>query len=114
MIGRQPNWHPQGASEAHCCTLALLALPVKHVQMPSCIASGIVSGPIESCLRQVMYDRACTFWHMLWNIFTEYNLLQGRQWMQFYATQMRFFRQMLMAAKVIPVPHYELYVHEFP
>jgi hypothetical protein len=51
---------------------------------------------------QVMYDRSCTFWHMLWNIFNEYNLITNRQWMQFYGTQMRFFRQMLMAAKVGP------------
>ncbi len=50
---------------------------------------------------QVMYDRACKFWHFLFNIFQEYRLMNGRQWMQFYAAEQRFFRQMLMAAKVM-------------
>lgn len=58
-----------------------------------------------------MYDRACTFWHMLWNICTEYDLLGGRGWMQFYGTQMRFFRQMLMAAKVWICPTLGLPFH---
>ncbi|CAL8463694.1 g3228 [Coccomyxa elongata] len=49
---------------------------------------------------KVMYDRACKFWHFLFNIFQEYHLMNGRQWMQFYAAEQRFFRQMLMAAKV--------------
>lgn len=60
---------------------------------------------LELCLGQVMYDRACKFWHFLYNIFQEYHLLSGRQWMMFYATEMRFFRQMLMAAKACtPLP----------
>ncbi len=57
------------------------------------------------CLyEQVMYDRACMFWHFLYNIFQEYRLMSGRQWMNFYATEMRFFRQMIMAAKVDTAP----------
>ena len=52
---------------------------------------------------QVCYDRTCQFWALLWRLFNEYGLLSGKErngWMQFYACQIRFFRQMLMAAKV--------------
>ena len=47
-----------------------------------------------------MYNRATQFWHALYNIFSQYKLIKGRQWMHFFGTQQRFFRQMLMAAKV--------------
>ena len=47
-----------------------------------------------------MYNRAAQFWHALYNIFSQYKLIRGRQWMHFFGTQQRFFRQMLMAAKV--------------
>ena len=59
---------------------------------------------VGRCVAQVMYDRACKFWHFLYSIFQEYRLMSGRQWMMFYATEMRFFRQMLMAAKVLLGP----------
>lgn len=59
---------------------------------------------VGGCVAQVMYDRACKFWHFLYSIFQEYRLMSGRQWMMFYATEMRFFRQMLMAAKVLLGP----------
>ena len=49
---------------------------------------------------QVMYNRAAQFWHALYNIFSQYKLIKGRKWMHFFGTQQRFFRQMLMAAKV--------------
>ena len=49
---------------------------------------------------QVMYNRAAQFWHALYNIFSQYKLIRGRSWMHFFGTQQRFFRQMLMAAKV--------------
>lgn len=49
---------------------------------------------------QVMYNRAAQFWHALYNIFSQYKLIRGRKWMHFFGTQQRFFRQMLMAAKV--------------
>ena len=47
-----------------------------------------------------MYNRAAQFWHALFNIFSQYKLIRGRSWMHFFGTQQRFFRQMLMAAKV--------------
>ena len=56
---------------------------------------------------QVCYDRTCQYWALLWRLFSEYNLLQGNGrngWMQFYACQIRFYRQMLMAAKVRAPP----------
>ena len=68
----------------------------KHHFFSSCTLSDLCS-----YVAQVMYDRACKFWHFLFNIFQEYHLMSGRQWMQFYAAEQRFFRQMLMAAKVL-------------
>ena len=59
---------------------------------------------------QVCYDRTCQYWALLWRLFTEYGLLNSSQkgpngWLQFYACQIRFYRQMLMAAKVrAPTP----------
>ena len=50
-----------------------------------------------------MYNRSAQFWHALYNIFSQYKLIRGRQWMHFFGSQQRFFRQMLMAAKVLSV-----------
>lgn len=50
-----------------------------------------------------MYNRAAQFWHALYNIFSQYKLIKGRQWMHFFGSQQRFFRQMLMAAKAGPL-----------
>ncbi len=49
---------------------------------------------------QVMYNRAAQFWHALYTMFSQYKLIRGREWMHFFGSQQRFFRQMLMAAKV--------------
>lgn len=49
---------------------------------------------------QVMYNRAAQFWHALFTMFSQYKLIRGREWMHFFGSQQRFFRQMLMAAKV--------------
>ena len=54
---------------------------------------------------QVMYNRSAQFWHALYNIFSQYKLIRGRQWMHFFGSQQRFFRQMLMAAKVLCTLH---------
>lgn len=50
-----------------------------------------------------MYDRAVEFWVMLYNIlgkFTSSGKAMSRMWIQFWGAHQRFFRQMLMAAKV--------------
>lgn len=54
---------------------------------------------------QVMYNRSAQFWHALFNIFSQYKLIRGRQWMHFFGSQQHFFRQMLMAAKVLRISH---------
>ena len=48
---------------------------------------------------EIMYDRASAFWKLLYYVMRECNL-KPRTWMVFWASQQRFFRQMLMAAKV--------------
>lgn len=49
---------------------------------------------------KVMYNRACEFWHLLSNILTAIPKPGKKAISQFYSAQQRFFRQMLMAAKV--------------
>ena len=76
----------------------LLARPLTARLCSGCMLS-IVCKRRETTL-QVMYNRAAQFWHALYNIFSQYKLIKGRKWMHFFGTQQRFFRQMLMAAKV--------------
>ena len=76
----------------------LLARPLNARLCSGCTLP-IVCNRQESAL-QVMYNRAAQFWHALYNIFSQYKLIKGRKWMHFFGTQQRFFRQMLMAAKV--------------
>lgn len=51
-----------------------------------------------------MYDRSSDFWQMLFHICTGLGPgLKRSFWGQFFSAQMRFYRQMLMAAKVTPL-----------
>ncbi len=49
---------------------------------------------------KVMYDRSCEFWHLLSSILNAMTCKHKRTMGQFYGAQQRFYRQMLMAAKV--------------
>ena len=93
---------------AHVCQnnfqIGSLVLDVVPALQPP-VTLSVNEAKVWCLYEQVMYDRACMFWHFLYNIFQEYRLMSGRQWMNFYATEMRFFRQMLMAAKVDTAPN---------
>ena len=50
-------------------------------------------------VRRVMYDRSCVFWHLLGSVLRQVS--KPRKTMPMYwSAQQRFYRQMLMAAKV--------------
>jgi hypothetical protein len=49
---------------------------------------------------KVMYNRSCEFWHLLSSILGAMSNKSRRTMGQFYSAQQRFYRQMLMAAKV--------------
>ena len=50
---------------------------------------------------KVMYDRSAEFWHLLTNILSTMPSKPKKSSSQFYSAQQRFYRQMLMAAKVL-------------
>ena len=49
---------------------------------------------------RVMYDRSCEFWHLLYSIVRILPNKPKRMASLFFSAQQRFYRQMLMAAKV--------------
>ena len=50
---------------------------------------------------KIMYDRSCEFWHLLSSILRAFPKPGRKVMAQFFSAQQRFYRQMLMAAKVI-------------
>ena len=51
------------------------------------------------CWCRVMYDRSTDFWQMLFHICSGLTIQNRHFWSQFFSSQMRFYRQMLMASK---------------
>ncbi len=49
---------------------------------------------------KIMYDRSCDFWHLLSSILRAFPKPGRKVMAQFFSAQQRFYRQMLMAAKV--------------
>ncbi len=51
---------------------------------------------------QVMYDRTTSFWNILYHVLAAFptTTKMKRMWTQFWGAHQRFYRQMLMAAKV--------------
>lgn len=49
---------------------------------------------------KIMYDRSCEFWHLLSSIMRSLKNTGRKTMGQFFSSQQRFYRQMLMAAKV--------------
>ena len=54
---------------------------------------------------RVMYNRSCQFWHLLYQILKAFPKPGKKTMGLFYGAQQRFYRQMLMAAKVRPPSH---------
>lgn len=49
---------------------------------------------------RVMYDRSCELWHLMFSIVSVMPQRPKRMLSLFFSAQQRFYRQMLMAAKV--------------
>lgn len=50
---------------------------------------------------RIMYNRSCEVWHLLSSVLSVMPKLGRKVKSQFYSAQQRFYRQMLMAAKVL-------------